>query len=132
GPAVLPDLAGEELHHFGGRRDRISGEELAAGEDGRRGAHVVAVGEQKAGGRCARGPIDAARLLERMLVRIRLAERERSLVGGGDLGMLFGELPVDAAEERLARDAEPAGAGAADHQVLGLVDSWQPSGPLPD
>ena len=37
--AVLPQLAGEDLHHLGGRGDGVAAEELAAGEE-RAAAHI--------------------------------------------------------------------------------------------
>ena len=47
--AVLPDLAAEELHDLGRGRDRVAAEEVAAGEDRRRRAHLVAVDDHLAG-----------------------------------------------------------------------------------
>ena len=115
-PPYFRQLAGEDLHHLGGGGDGIAAEELAAGEDGCRGAHLVAVAEQlrRGGGR----PGQRSRHRERMRGGVGDASSERFLVGLEEPLPLLGELLVEPAFERLLRDAEPAREHAEHHAGL--------------
>ena len=102
-------------------RDRIAAEELAAGEDRRGGAQVVAVGHHL-GAACRPGMGASGWLvLERVVLRPRQAGLERPLVARHDLLALLGEALSQAGADVLGRQAEPAGHQAEHDRVLRLL-----------
>ena len=105
--AVTPEVARERLHDFGGGRDGITSEEVAAGEDGGRRAHLVAVGQQlsRPSRRCRR---QSASLARRVRVGVGEAGGERALASFEDLRTLARELAAQALEDRPRRQPEPA------------------------
>ena len=80
GSAVLPDVPLEDLHDLGGRGDGIAPEKLAAGEEGRRRADVVAVANRRTGAR-GDGRGQPPGLAERMIGGV---ARDMGGAGAGD------------------------------------------------
>ena len=112
----------EELHDLGRRRDRVAAEELAAGEDRRRRAHVVAVhgelvgaGPGRTGSRVrgSRSGCVAAPTRRRRRRRARCPRRPRRpscrTASGSRRGSTPGRMP------------EPAREQPEHHRVLGLL-----------
>ena len=118
---IRPPDAGEplreEVEDLGGRRDRVAGEEAAAGVERRDGAGLVPRHDELGGGDGVLEPagrdVDAEGLRE-------LAPRGEALqVRLEDPGLLLPELELDGLLHRLRRDAEELGQDAEGDDVLG-------------
>jgi len=120
GPAVLPHLAREELHHLRRRCDGVASEELATGKDRGGGAHVIAVNEHLLP-RLADWPIHHPGCRQRVLLRELLTEDERPLVGLHEGRPLLGKSLLEPTKDRLAPDAEPTRNEPEHDGVLRLV-----------